>query len=198
MARKKSVAEEVENNNQRYKFKDLFDNCTFNTVSKFEQENFNSTTGVGYARYVIGIINRIRKLESDLESETKTFERNVMLGELEVHYEYLESQDPNTLRNAVDSWQSVEREYWINTLGKQAAIELITLGTTSAETMSKMVKLPEDMYIKVTQICVRLANTIKETTVRAEEEIGVIQQPRDDVPASTAESGPRKINLKKI
>ena len=64
--------------------------------------------------------------------------------------------------------------------------------------MSKMVKLPEDMYIKVTQICVRLANTIKETTVRAEEEIGVIQQPRDDVPASTAESGPRKINLKKI
>lgn len=197
MARKKEagtneIAEKQSN------FKDLFTVCPFTTLSKFEQENFNSTTGVGYARYVISVINKIRKIESDLETETRTFERNCLSYDLHKLYAYLESQDPQTLRNAVDSWESVEREYWVNTLGKQAAIELITEGKTSTETMSKMVRLPEDMYIKVTQICVRLANTIKQTTVRAEEEIGVVQpKPQEDRPTVEA-PGPKKINLKKI
>lgn len=197
MARKKLVVVD-EQSDQKSKFKDLFDNCPYSVHSSFEQEHFGSTTGAGYARYVIGIINRIRKLESDLETETRNFERNLMSDERNSLYEYLESQDPNILRNTVDSWEQVEREYWVNTLGKQAAIELITLGRTSQETMSKMVRLPEDLYIKVTQICVRLANTIKETTVRAEQEIGVVQE--DTAAAAELETAPtkRKINLKNL
>lgn len=182
-------------------FKDLFEACPYVLISKFEQENFNATSGAGLARHIINSINRIRKLESDLELETRRFERKCIEQELDILYSWLESQDPNSIKNSVDGWQSIEREYWINTLGKQAAIELITLGRTSPETMSKMVKLPEDMYIKVTQICVRLANTIKETTVRAEQEIGIVAPAPEDSAEQTpdpAPTGPKKINLKKV
>lgn len=196
MARKKQAVSQKPKT--KSKFDDLFKSCPFTTYSKFERENFAGTTGVGYARHVISTVNRIRKLESDLESETRTFERNCINEEITQLYAYLEEQDFTTLKNAVDSWEAIEKEYWINTLGKQAAIELITLGRTSPETMSKMVRLPEDMYTKVTQICVRLANTIKETTIKAEAEIGVknADSVADETP--TPPTVPKKINLKKI
>ena len=42
--------------------------------------------------------------------------------------------------------------------------------------MSLMVKLPEANYVKATQICVKLANTIKQATESAEKEVGVVSR----------------------
>jgi hypothetical protein len=100
----------------------------------------------------------------------------------------------------VDNWEHVEKDYWINLLGKQAAIELLTLGRTSLETMNKMVRLPEDGYVKATQICVRLANTIKTTTQDAETKVGIKQAPSNEENNSTPEekTSTKKLNLKKF
>jgi hypothetical protein len=99
--------------------------------------------------------------------------------------DYLQEQNPNTLKSSVLNWEMMEKEYWINTLGKQAAIEILTVGKPSVETMNKMVRLPEDSYIKATQICVKLANAIKSTTVAAETQIG-INVPDESAPAQPA------------
>jgi hypothetical protein len=59
--------------------------------------------------------------------------------------------------------------------------------------MNQMVKLPEDAYITATQICVKLANAVKQATVNAEEAIGVYA-PEETEPSN----GPRKLMLKKV
>jgi hypothetical protein len=186
------------------KIDSLFEITPYTTVSEFERENFHDQTGPAYSRYVIDLINRVRKIDSDLEQETRTFETRYLKEERAEIVKILESQDPAILKSAIDNWQLVEQDYWADHLGKLAAIELITYGKPTVQTMTKMVKLPEDLYIKATQICVRLANAIKDTTVRAEQEIGVRnEQPSMEPEQSTtfegdAQPASKKLLLKKI
>lgn len=191
------MTEEFNMNNN---LEDIINSCPFTTeFSKFEQDSFLAPSSAGYPRYMIDLINRYRKIQSDLESETRTFERNVLVEEKQKIEKILSEQDSTRLKNAVANWETVESEYWVDTLGKLAAIEILTYGKPTYETMMKMAKLPEEFYIKATQICVKLANAIKETTVKAETDVGVITE---ESPISTFSTDltpvPNKLILKKI
>ena len=155
---------------------DLFNSCPYNTLSEFERENFHANSGVSYIRYIIEVINRIRKIDSDLLTEIRDFEKKCLLEEKNKLSNYLLTQDLVELKTKVSNWEILEREHWVEYLGKIAAIELLTFGKPTVDTMSKMVKLPEELYIKATQICVTLANKIKEATIQAEKEIGINDQ----------------------
>jgi len=169
----------------------MFDLCPHFSQSEFELTNFSVSTGVSYPRFIINTINRIRKIDSDLESEKRTFERNVLLEEKQQLEDFLSKQDTNKVETSLKNWQGIEQEYWVNYLGKIAAIEILTSGKPSAETMDKMVKLPEDAYITSTQICVKLANAIREATVKAEEAVGVFKNQENS-------NAPKKLVLKKV
>ena len=194
MATKKTSAKSID------KFEELFESCPYHVLSEFETENFNSQLGSAYSRFIIDTINRVRKIDSDLETETRTFEKKCLDEEKLKLLQILDQQDTTKLTNAVNDWQSTEQDYWVNFLGKQAAIELLTFGRPTVETMSKMVKLPEELYIKATQICVKLANAIKSATTSAEEEIGVVNTPNtpSSNTASAEQTTPKKLLLKKI
>jgi hypothetical protein len=151
----------------------LFKSCPYNTQSVFERENFDNQSGVSSARYIIETVNKIRKIDSDLLTETRQFETNCLKEEKETLEKFLLDQDLTELESKISNWEMLERDYWAEHLGKIAAIEILTYGKPAAATLTKMAKLPEDLYIKSTQICVRLANAIKEATVRAEQEIGI-------------------------
>lgn len=172
----------------------LFAKCPYPIQSKFELETFTAQTGIGYARYAISVVNKIRKLQSDLKTTVAEFESECIKAEIAQLYSWLDSQDEMALNSSVENWENVEKDYWVNLLGKQAAIELLTIGRTSTETMNKMVRLPEDGYVKATQICVRLANTIKTTTQDAETKVGISHT--NTTPEETV--SPTKINLKKV
>ena len=195
MATKKTSAKSTDN------FEELFESCPYHVLSEFETENFNSQLGSAYSRFIIDTINRVRKIDSDLETETRTFEKKCLDEEKSKLLQILDQQDTTKLTNAVTDWQSAEQDYWVNFLGKQAAIELLTFGRPTVETMSKMVKLPEELYIKATQICVKLANAIKSATTSAEEAIGVVNTPNStpvNNTASAEQTTPKKLLLKKI
>ena len=194
MATKKTSAKSTD------KFEELFESCPYHVLSEFETENFNSQLGSAYSRFIIDTINRVRKINSDLETETRTFEKKCLNEEKSKLLQILEQQDTNKLTNAVTDWQSTEQDYWVNFLGKQAAIELLTFGRPTVETMSKMVKLPEELYIKATQICVKLANAIKSATASAEEKIGIVNTPStpNSNSAPVEQTTPKKLLLKKI
>jgi hypothetical protein len=173
----------------------LFAKCPYPVQSKFEHDTFTAQSGIGYARYAISVVNKIRKLESDLKTTLTAFEIDCTKAELVQLYAWLDAQDSVALNSSVENWENVEKDYWVNLLGKQAAIELLTLGRTSLETMNKMVRLPEDGYVKATQICVRLANTIKTTTQDAETKVGISHHTE---PSTEETASSKKINLKKI
>ena len=192
MATKKTSAKSTD------KFEELFESCPYHVLSEFETENFNSQLGSAYARFIIDTINRVRKINSDLENETRTFEKKCLDEEKSKLLQILDQQDITKLTDAVTDWQSTEQDYWVNFLGKQAAIELLTFGRPTVDTMSKMVKLPEELYIKATQICVRLANAIKSATTSAEEAIGIVNTAPITTTTAPAETAPKKLLLKKI
>ena len=174
----------------------LFALCPFNSTSEFERQNFIELTGVARARYIVSVINRIRKIDSDLELEQRTFEQNCLLEEREYLANFIKNEPQNEVQSILTNWQITEEEYWIDHLGKIAAIELLTIGKPSLETMTKMVKLPESAYIKSTQICVKLANAIKEATILAEQEVGIDAQ--TDEADDTSSSQPKRLKLKKV
>ena len=175
----------------------LFTKCPYPVQSKFELDTFSAQTGIGYARYAITVVNKIRKLQSDLKITVTDFEAGCISAEIAQLYSWLDSQDAAVLDSAIENWEHVEKDYWVNLLGKQAAIELLTIGRTSMETMNKMVRLPEDGYVKATQICVRLANTIKTTTQSAESKVGITHQD-EPAQAETDAKTTKKLNLKKF
>lgn len=189
MATKKLKVTEVS------KLKKLFDICPHYDKTEFEINNFDSSTEASYPRYIINIVNKIRKIDSDLETETRSFEKNCLLEEKNQLTNLLEKEDSLKMENAISAREFVEQDYWVDVLGKTAAIEILTIGKLSTETMTKMVKLPEDAYIEATQICVKLANAIKMATVRAEENIGVFSTEED---TGNQSSQPKRLNLKKI
>jgi hypothetical protein len=174
---------------QNQSIQKLFEVCPYPVLSQFEIENFHSTQGPAYSRYIIEVVNKIRKIDSDL-SAVSSYETAFLTKQKEQLVEFLNSQDSDQLIAAVENWEINERDYWPNYLGKKSAIEILALGKTSVETMTMMAKLPEDLYIKATQICVRLANTIVNVTQQAEEEIGVY--------ADTDENGAPSVTLKKV
>lgn len=168
--------------------------CPYPSISNFEAENFESKSGVSYARFIIEKINRLRKVTSDLETEKRTYEKNCLLYEKSSIETLLAKEDANDIASAIENWQHVEKDYWINVLGKQAAIEIIANGKPDLDTMTKMVKLPEEAYVKATQICVKLANAIAAATEDAEAEIGFMA----DLPEKKVATGPRQLKLKKV
>lgn len=186
----------LENSYMDNNLKSLIETCPFTVeFSKFEQESFGSVSSAGYPRYIISLINRYRKLNSDIEQENRTFERNVLLAEKQRIEEILSEQDFEKMQNAVDNWEKVEADYWADTLGKVAAIEILTYGKLTYDTMMKMAKLPEHLYIKSSQICVQLANTIKQKTIEAEQAVGImLEETSSQVPPAP---GPKKLFLKK-
>ena len=179
----------------------LYNLCPYNLVSEFERENFYAQTGVSNVRYIIEVVNRIRKIDSDLLTETRPFETNCLKEEKNKLENFLLTQDVTELETKVSKWEILEREHWAEHLGKIAAIELLTYGKTSVDTMTKMVKLPEDLYIKSTQICVTLANKIKEATMKAEVEIGIEEEDYADPSVGLPKDSnttPSTLVLKKI
>jgi hypothetical protein len=178
----------------------LFELCPYNAQSVFEMENFYAQSGVSHARYIIEVVNKIRKIESDLLTETRQFETKCLEEEKQTLEKILLDQDISELESKISNWEMMERDHWADHLGKIAAIEILTYGKPAVATLTKMAKLPEDLYIKSTQICVRLANAIKEATVRAEQEIGIGEEedyadaglPSDD------SSVPSTLILKKV
>lgn len=186
-----------------YKLTKLFELCPYNIQSTFEHENFHFRSGFSSARYIIETVNRIRKIDSDLLTETRQYETKCLEEEKRILEEILLKQDLTELESKVSNWEMLEREYWTEHLGKIAAIELLTYGKPSVDTMTKMAKLPEELYIRSTQICVKLANTIKEATVKAEQEIGINQNQEEDypnvgLPEDSNGSFPSTLTLKKI
>jgi hypothetical protein len=91
---------------------ELFKSCPYNTLSEFERENFHAKSGVSYIRYVIEVVNRIRKIDSDLLTETKDFEKKCLEEEKNKLSSFLLTQDLSDLKIKVSNWEILEREHW--------------------------------------------------------------------------------------
>lgn len=100
-------------------------------------------------------------------------ESRVIDQKLEQLRNWYDRINPGMRTEILGCFESEESEHWANRLGRQAAIELLTLGKTTPGTMDKMSALPEETFENAVRICVRYASMIKEITAKVETSLGV-------------------------
>jgi hypothetical protein len=155
--------------------------------TNFEFEFFNIETSPTSSRQLVAAMEEIESLSARLMVLTEQKERTSSQGDLIVlHREsrvleqrleqltaWYDRIDPKMREEILGSFELEEPEYWSNRLGRQAAIELLTLGKTTPETMDKMAALPEETFENAVRICVRYASMIKEVTTKVETSLGI-------------------------
>lgn len=159
-------------------------------MSDYEFENFFLESFPTSSRQLVSAMKRIEELhfqieilrnsidnaKNDLEDLRNALDRR-KLFEMQKQYDQLvfwyQSIDPEIRKKLVDSYEEQEPEYWANYLGRQAAIELLTIGRTTKETMDKMSNLPVDAFEESVRVCTRYAQLIKDTTASVEESLGI-------------------------
>ena len=155
--------------------------------SEYEFQNFFLETYPTSARQLIAVMQEIERLHAhqltlkyDLECTSLPGKKMLLQRELrniKKRYEQLifwyDQIDPDMRRAILNSFDSQEPEYWANHLGRQAALELLTMGRSSKKTMDMMSNLPIDAFEEAVRICLRYANLIKDTTSGVEQAMGV-------------------------
>lgn len=151
--------------------------------SDYEFEHFFLESHPTPARQIVAVMKEIELLHAEISrlsvdlNQEKSPNLQRVLTETKQKYDqavtWYENIDPD-IRDAIISEYSVqEAEYWANYLGRQAALELLTFGRTTKDTMDRMSCLPVEAFEESVRICVRYAALIKNTTASVEETLGI-------------------------
>lgn len=166
--------------------------------TEYEFENFHLESVPTTSRQLVSIMLEIEELYSEklrLENElhgknsrqsTKNWEtirihRSLKIVEqkLAQRYDWYQRLEPTMRKSALAEYERQEHDYWANYLGRQAALEILTIGRTSKDTMEKMASLPVESFEDAVSICVRFANLVKDTTAVVESSTGVVPSGSD-------------------
>lgn len=153
--------------------------------SKYEFENLYLDQYPTTARRLTAIMEEIEDLYAEQIQLTELINNTTCdsdkirlhrkIAKSRQRYEQLktwyDSFDKNDRDHFLRQYENEEPEYWANYLGRQAALELITMHRTSKETMNKMSLLPVEAFEEAVRICVRYSTLIKDVTVSVENTI---------------------------
>jgi maltooligosyltrehalose synthase len=103
--------------------------------SQYELDNFLIETCPTPARQLIMVMEKILELqdpllkESSFQNTTTYYKGLAQLNKLVEWY-----QNVKNPQNVLRQFEAEEPEYWAHTLGRQAAIEILSIGKTSLDT----------------------------------------------------------------
>lgn len=160
--------------------------------TEYEFENFCLETIPTTSRQLVSMMLEIedlyaekQRLESELSSKApkqqiKEWEKirinrslKIVEQKLEQRYAWYQKMEPVVKKATLAEYERQEHDYWSNYLGRQAALEILTTGRTSKETMEKMASLPIESFEDAVSICIRFANLVKDTTAVVESSTGI-------------------------
>ena len=136
-----------------------------------------------YSTFVLGtfptVASKYRKLSDDLQAEKKKglFKRDNAICKYlkQLKSEYDNRYESNEL-SMDDELQ--EKDYWIHKLAKQGAVELLSVGKVSVDTMSKVSCLDNVSFVECVKQTTKLSSYLNNTVQQAEKAV----LPEDIVP----------------
>lgn len=143
----------------------------------YEFENFFLDQYPTESRRLVAVMQRMLEINEELEqlSTTDTTYAELQKKHLMQQYNML-STWYNNVKNKdaiLANYENEEPEYWAQTLGRTAAIEIIALGNTSQATMAKMSLLPMEDFEEAVRVCVKFASLIQTVTEAVEKDLGI-------------------------
>lgn len=156
-------------------------------LSRYEFENFLLESQPTMARQLAAVMAEIESLHAKLTSldEPLSFgengsqkiairrERSSNQKRYDMLVEWISRFSKDDRRKILSSYDKEEGDYWANYLGRQAALEILTTGKASKDTMDKMSSLPVADFEEAVRICVRYAKLITDTTAMVEGSMGI-------------------------
>ena len=81
---------------------------------------------------------------------------------------WLDSQDIDLCKEAIEEFEDYESDHWTEMLGREAAIEILSHGRTQKNTLQQLSQLPLGDFKKAVIFIAQLSNFLKDTTQQAE------------------------------
>ena len=139
-------------------------------LSRFELTNFLLERHPTPARQLAEVMLEIERINGRLNRNQFDDDREYKM--LEQRYdmlsEWYDSMSADERIAILSAYENEESAYWTNVLGRKAAIEILTAGKASFDTMDRMSLLSSEDFEQAVRICTRYARMIADLTQIAE------------------------------
>jgi len=143
--------------------------------SQYEFDNFIIGSSNSAARQVRALLLEKEEAERQLaqlaDHPDTTRYADTLKKELSQIDEFLGQFDEEQIAAVLSNFEDEEGDYWAETLGKAAAIEVLTIDKVSPETLARLALLPIEDYKTSVEFTNRIIQYIKQTTAQLEKEL---------------------------
>lgn len=135
----------------------------------------------GYGDYqgraALAVLTRRREIADLLEdisltSAASLTEQTELTAEAAQLDQWLDQFGEAELESMLDGIEANEQEYWVERLGREAAVDLFISQRVSKDVMFKAVLLPEEQFRKFIEICGNIGHTINTVSQEVEQAQG--------------------------
>lgn len=143
--------------------------------SQYEFDNFVIGSSNAAARQVRALLvdkeEYVRKLAHLVDSVDDPRYVDRMKKELAQIDEFLGQFDEEQISSVLSNFEDEEGDYWAETLGKAAAVDVLTNDKVSAETLANLALLPIEDFKTSVEITNKIIQYIRQTTTQLEKEL---------------------------
>jgi hypothetical protein len=131
--------------------------------SAWEFKNFVlEAYGEHQPRAVHDMLVRRRSLDDQIRRtpETEPTLRSNLIAEQQQVDQWLDQWTAEELAQQLEQFEAGEEQYWVERLGREAVVDLMTTGRVGKETMARAVLLSEDNYRRFVEVSGTIGNVI--------------------------------------
>lgn len=143
--------------------------------SQYEFDNFIIGGSNSAARQVRALLVEKEECERQLAQIANSLESSryadAMQKELSQIDEFLGQFDEEQIASVLSNFEDEEGDYWAETLGKAAAIEVLTNDKVSTETLGRLALLPIEDFKTSVEVTNKIIQYIRQTTAQLEKEL---------------------------
>ncbi len=123
-------------------------------------------------RAVLAALARLRELDEIISRTNEQHILSDLSAEAEQLHNWLDQFTESQIKELLDGIEDQEEQYWAQRLGREAAIDLLSQGRVSKETMSRAVLLSEDAYRSFAETCGNIAHVVNTISQEVERQQG--------------------------
>lgn len=147
--------------------------CTYQ--SQWEFDNFiMEAYGEHMGRAVLYVLTRLRDITD--QSATLAVKDSSRLSDLQAERAQLETWlarwSTEELEQHLATLEQNEEQYWVERLGREAVVDLMTQGRVSKEVMSRAILLSEDNYRRFVEVSGTIGNMVNTISREVEQAQG--------------------------
>lgn len=143
--------------------------------SQYEFDNFVIGSSNSAARQVRALLVDKEEYERQLSQLATSTEESRYVDsikkELSQIDEFLGQFDEEQIASVLSNFEDEEGEYWAETLGKAAAVDVLTNDKVSSETLAKLALLPIEDFKTSVEVTNKIIQYIRQTTAQLEKEL---------------------------